>query len=77
MHRHCNNSRYVSWCLDWIDSAQWEDHYPGEMDVRFHRESFAGESIDIHCNQLDEHFRFDGYRDGQEIFTFYLTLPRI
>ncbi len=74
MHGHCNNSRYVSWCLDCFEAGFWEHNYPRTMDVLFQRESFAGDDIDIYIQSSGRHYRFDGMRENDTIFTYYMTL---
>lgn len=77
VHQHCNNSRYMSWCLDMIGVNQMKQSFPRRLDIRFLREAFAGDEIEIVRERRTWGEVFFGTATDERVFelTLYWEFP--
>uniref|UniRef100_A0A7S0UJQ0 Acyl-[acyl-carrier-protein] hydrolase n=1 Tax=Polytomella parva TaxID=51329 RepID=A0A7S0UJQ0_9CHLO len=53
MNGHINNVTYLSWTIESIPEAIYDNHVLYEIEVDFKAECLAGNTVEIHCNPLD------------------------
>jgi medium-chain acyl-[acyl-carrier-protein] hydrolase len=79
LQNHMNNARYLSWCVDTIPLSSWDKGYPDFLDIRFKKESFYRDILEISRNFSDNIYRFDGKSIGdsdqtaREAFTLFCS----